>query len=241
MPFQKGKLNSNFKNKHTTDLKNCIDCNTIIKFSSKRCKLCHFKWAIGKHASRFKNGKPKCKICNKILSNYDAQYCSKHKGILLRKPKNYCIKCKKELKNRKSKYCKKCYLKIFIKKSTKHGLYCKNNKCINCKKYCSPTAKRCKSCNEHFNKLGIKNPQFIHGKSHLPYSKNFLKIRLLILKRDNYTCQLCNKYGKTVHHMDYNKQNDRKNNLIATCKKCNSKVNTNRDYWFAYFTYIMEN
>ena len=30
-------------------------------------------------------------------------------------------------------------------------------------------------------------------------------------------------------------------NLISTCGKCNRKANYNRDYWFAYFTYVMEN
>jgi len=33
----------------------------------------------------------------------------------------------------------------------------------------------------------------------------------------------------------------RKDNLITLCRQCNTRVNFNRDYWFAYFTYIMEN
>lgn len=31
-----------------------------------------------------------------------------------------------------------------------------------------------------------------------------------------------------------------KNHLITLCGKCNLEVNTNRDYWFAYFEYIIE-
>jgi len=72
------------------------------------------------------------------------------------------------------------------------------------------------------------------------------KIRL----RDNYTCQLCGIYQRDylklhlgqlgIHHIDYNKQNCDEDNLITLCHKCNSKVNFNRDYWFAYFSYIFD-
>jgi len=46
--------------------------------------------------------------------------------------------------------------------------------------------------------------------------------------------------GNVIHHIDYNKLNCQSNNLICLCKKCNSKVNFNRDYWYAYFRYIMD-
>jgi hypothetical protein len=32
-----------------------------------------------------------------------------------------------------------------------------------------------------------------------------------------------------------------KNNLITLCKKCNMKANSNRDYWYAFYSYLMEN
>lgn len=50
----------------------------------------------------------------------------------------------------------------------------------------------------------------------------------------------CGKKGTHVHHIDDNKQNCKKNNLITTCNQCNIKANFNRDYWYAYFTYIVE-
>ena len=43
-----------------------------------------------------------------------------------------------------------------------------------------------------------------------------------------------------IHHIDYNKQNCQKSNLITACQVCNIRANFNRDYWYAYFTYIME-
>lgn len=95
-------------------------------------------------------------------------------------------------------------------------------------------------------KLGINNPAYINGKGYRGYSLKFVSIRPKILKRDNYICQKCTQYGTknhnilTVHHIDYNKENNIKNNLITLCLRCNIQVNGNRDYWYAYFTYLIE-
>lgn len=95
---------------------------------------------------------------------------------------------------------------------------------------------------------GKKNGRYVHGLAYEPYSIEFTEqLKESIRKRDNYTCQFCNKRQETyyrkldVHHINYNKKNCNKNNLISLCSKCNTKVNANRDYYFAYFIYIMEN
>jgi hypothetical protein len=99
---------------------------------------------------------------------------------------------------------------------------------------------------------GKKNGRWIDGRSYEPYTSNFKSSRESIRKRDSYKCQKCgimqhkhlinNKKEKlSIHHIDYNKHNCNPKNLITLCRKCNSIVNTNRDYWYAYFTYIMEN
>ena len=99
---------------------------------------------------------------------------------------------------------------------------------------------------------GKNNPNYKHGLGHLPYSKKYTKeLRRAIRKRDNYKCQYCGMtqeehlqiWGRKIeiHHINYNKQNCKENNLITLCKLCNMKANSNRDYWFAYYTYIMEN
>jgi hypothetical protein len=94
------------------------------------------------------------------------------------------------------------------------------------------------------NNKGNLNGQFIHGLDKREYPKEFdTKLKIFIFKRDNYTCQKCGIYpcnDLTVHHIDYNKLNNKKSNLITLCRKCNSLVNHNRDYWYAYFTYIKE-
>ena len=95
-----------------------------------------------------------------------------------------------------------------------------------------------------------KNPNWHGGKSFEPYSLEFNKqTRKKIKERDNYNCQICginqeklNKiyndtYKKTlrIHHIDYNKQNNKPNNLISLCLPCHAKTNQNREDWINYF------
>jgi len=96
---------------------------------------------------------------------------------------------------------------------------------------------------------GSNNPNWKGGIGRLPYNHDFYKLRHTIWDRDNHTCQKCGtkieeylaefKALLTVHHIDYDKLNDILTNLITLCRKCNSEVNADRDYWYAYFTYIL--
>ena len=95
---------------------------------------------------------------------------------------------------------------------------------------------------------GNKNPNWIDGRSYKPYTKEWTKkLRDEIVKRDGYICQLCNKTedeqnktdslkrGLTVHHIDYDKRNCEKKNLITLCRRCNSIVNFKREDWMKFF------
>ena len=67
---------------------------------------------------------------------------------------------------------------------------------------------------------------------------NLLKEK--IRARDNNHCQYCGKrkYKREldVHHIDYNKKNNEKTNLISLCGSCHMKTNCgNRDEWTAHF------
>ena len=89
------------------------------------------------------------------------------------------------------------------------------------------------------------NSAWCGGISFLPYTSEFNKhLKRRIRKRDKNICQLCckRKYGVelAVHHIDYNKKNCKENNLIALHRSCNCNVNANRDYWYAYFKYIIK-
>jgi len=105
---------------------------------------------------------------------------------------------------------------------------------------------------KHHNKKTRKQISLSLGGTGTPYEtysypKKFLVLRPKILKKDNYTCQKCGQYGTkghnklSIHHIDYNKMNSKEDNLITLCQLCNLKVNFNRDYWYSYFLYKMEN
>jgi hypothetical protein len=87
---------------------------------------------------------------------------------------------------------------------------------------------------------------YIHGQAFNPYSLEFTnELKLKIRKRDNCECQNCGMteeehiiiYGRVldVHHIDYNKENCKENNLISTCKQCNTRANYNREYWIKFY------
>lgn len=87
---------------------------------------------------------------------------------------------------------------------------------------------------------GENSPCWQGGKSFEQYTLNWNKIlRRLIRERDNYICQLCgdlqDDYAFDVHHIDYNKKNCNKNNLITLCRGCHSKTNYNRNKWEKLF------
>jgi len=190
-----------------------------------------------------------CKTCNKGI-NYYSIYCRKCYDLnrLINKVINICKLCGIKI-SKKSKHCIKCNGQIQSKNligknnpNYKKGNYC-NNQCIDCNKLIKQQRKRCKMCDIKWRKqqfIKSNNPNWKGGIGRLPYSYDFKYNRKLVLKRDNYTCLKCGKKGNHVHHIDYNKQNSKLNNLATTCKKCNCEVNANRDYWYAYFTYIME-
>jgi len=49
--------------------------------------------------------------------------------------------------------------------------------------------------------------------------------RRSVFERDNYTCQYCStKEQLSIHHIDFNKFNNKKSNLITACMSCNSKL-----------------
>ena len=86
-----------------------------------------------------------------------------------------------------------------------------------------------------------KNPAWKGGVSFEKYGPEFTKkLKDYIIKRDIFTCQICNtpyqRSDLAVHHIDYNKKNNNKNNLVCVCNTCHSKTNFNRDRWILYFS-----
>jgi hypothetical protein len=78
------------------------------------------------------------------------------------------------------------------------------------------------------------------GKMYETYCKEWTKeLKEFIKYRDGNRCSnpCCSKVSTrlTVHHIDYDKQNNKENNLISLCKSCHAKTNFNRLDWANYF------
>jgi hypothetical protein len=143
----------------------------------------------------------------------------------------------------------------------KDGRTLKQYYCIDCKKEIHKSThlygtKRCRSCIVKYmfkigklNVSGKRNPMFgvhkfgkeasayIHGKAYFPYPIEWnCSLREQIRKRDGYICQLCRKRNIEnkslhVHHIDYNKENCKEDNLVGLCHSCHERTNGNRDYY----------
>lgn len=225
-------------------IRRCIDCGKKFTYWTKsmRCRKCYCIYSIGKNSPGYKCGKikTKCDTCN---------------NILLRIPYH--------IKHNKNNFCNRKCMGIWHSKNIygkKHHLYSQViTRCITCNKIISINLYRFKNTKLHFcnqkcfgvwvsnNKSGKKSPHYIDGRSLLKYPSEFNdKLRLEIRTRDNFECQNCHMteeehiivIGKVLspHHIDYDKFNNLKTNLITLCSWCNSRANKNRKFWQEYYT-----
>jgi hypothetical protein len=186
-------------------------------------------------------------------------YKTKENHHLWQGGKPHCMICGKQLTHYSSKKCKICQLLTMPKGKShpnyKDGFYSDTkNKCIVCNKEISATTKRCQSCAKLGNLNPMKgkmngdlNPNWHGGISQEGYPFEFdEQLKEQIRKRDNYECQNCSMteeehlivLGRVlcIHHIDYDKENCKKDNLITLCHQCNVRANVNRDYWQKVFT-----
>jgi len=83
---------------------------------------------------------------------------------------------------------------------------------------------------------GDKNGSWKGGISSNPYASSFTEqLKSEIRQRDKFVCRVCNGRGWDVHHIDYDKHNSDKNNLVTLCRSCHMKTNFNRDVWMRFF------
>ena len=179
-----------------------------------------------------------CIDCNKKLSsNPKAKRCQKcygesKKGLVL----------SQEIKLKLSKLRKGKNSSLYI-----DGRSYIKNYCIDCHKKIDRRAIRCSSCGAKERQKNPKDcPSYIDGRSRFPYPLGFdNKLKLQIHQRDIFTCQNCEMTEEEhlivigtilhVHHIDYNKDNLDKNNLITLCQGCNLRANFNRTYWINFY------
>jgi hypothetical protein len=222
------------------------------------------------NVDKLKENKKKYYLKNKSkILNKSIKYYYKNKPIILQKrkvyakknrlkikiyQKEYRIENKEQIKLSKKEWYHKniVYIRNYFKEyrdknclNLRHNLqkrrYNKKKKCPSCNKIIRNTSHFCTKC-----RIGKNHPSWVNGISYEPYGLDWTeRLRKKIRKRDNYTCQLCNEKIKgrkiDVHHIDYNKKNNVKENLISLCHPCHIKTNTNRDYWTPYFyNYLAE-
>ncbi len=101
---------------------------------------------------------------------------------------------------------------------------------------------RCTYCSN----IGERSSFWQGGISKLPYSQEWTEeLKEKIRIRDHFGCQNCGMTEEEhlivngrilpVHHIDYNKENCKEDNLITLCVSCNSRANFNREYWTKFY------
>ena len=91
--------------------------------------------------------------------------------------------------------------------------------------------------------IGPNNPNWHGGGSFLPYPRGWNNcLREAIRRRDNQTCILCGKIQimprHDVHHINYEKEDLRPENLVTLCADCHRKTNGDREYWENLFVMV---
>lgn len=202
-------------------------------------------------------GKKFCPVCGKELIGWFARKkvtCSKecanfsktHSGE--NHPRwngeKSCVVCGKELTGsvkRKNKTCSdKCasILGSEIRMGEKSARW-KPELDIKCRECGKPTRRLYKAifcsrkCSSEWKSKHLSrenSPLWKGGSAYEDYPSEFnSKFRAEIRKRDGYFCQLCHikSFHLDVHHIDENKKNCLKENMVSLCRSCHRKVHWN--------------
>ena len=212
------------KNKQFVKREKCCVCGREVykqphdlkRYKKHFCShKCQGIWQNGSNNPCFKGGKKeiKCLYCGKIKiidPNAKTKFCSRqcygkhHKGTKTTKIIKGCDYCKKEI--------------MILRCKAKRNTFCSRN-CAN--KY-------------HSKRMTASgNPAWRNGIGNLPWGYEFNnQLKNKIKKRDNKVCRLCeDNKNLLIHHIDYNKLNNKDDNLITLCFQCHGKTNYKREFW----------
>ena len=87
-------------------------------------------------------------------------------------------------------------------------------------------------------RTGEKATNWQGGLSFEEYPREFnQKLKNKIRERDQFQCQFegIHKGRLSIHHIDYNKENNNLSNLITLCIRHNGMANFHRIFWMTYF------
>lgn len=221
-----------YKSMEKTHNKKCKWCSKSFVTKNKKIVFCSHKCVAD--SLRGKMVEFSCDFCGKLVKEKEGQYNLSKNHFCSRKCHN---NWRDEFGKKKTYVCEICGEK-FDSYFTKQ-------------KFCS---------HKCFYKYRDKNPRLFSGenssnwkggKSFEPYNSDFNeKLKNKIRKRDNYRCQQCfrhqdelfkntkagiRRYKLSVHHIDYDKKNNRPENLISLCVVCHAQTGFGREDWTTYF------
>lgn len=186
-----------------------------------------------------------CGILKESEKRQTTEFCpSCARKISRPKTLYYCIDCNKPI-SRNAEQCKSC-AQIGKKRPKQSEKIKGENNSFFGKKHTEESKQKI----SEKAKIRLKDPR-----NHPNFRPNISRIypiiwtpqlRKKIRNRDNHECQYCYKSEDElnrvlcVHHIDYDKQNCNETNLISLCLDCHLHTQTNRNYWYVYFTYYLE-
>lgn len=200
--------------------------------------------------------KTKCLNCNKTVWRFPSQtsrkFCSRECGykyqakqIALREDgiasgtrvffKRNCPHCGKSFLQTASHKDRPSYCSATCYHASRHRGYATCEQCgKNFEKRQTTPTTRNRFCSFECFSIWQRGENAPHWKGGVSYwrSPDWQKIRVQILKRDNYTCQNCGKRGGNelhVHHISrwLESHNNSPENLTTLCLKCHRKIEHN--------------
>lgn len=198
----------------------CLDDKGYEKYCSKKC-FCEYKVK-----SRIKRI---CEVCGKefhiVKSRLKAanhgKFCSiPCKGKWMEKN---CIGKNNSNWSRVEVFCENCGKSKLVIQSDigkRKGFFCN---------------RECKGMWMSKNVRGETSYSWRGGSTSYP-SEFCLSLKETIRNRDGRKCFICKNKEEDnrlldIHHIDYDKRNNREINLVSLCRKCHMRTNGNRDYW----------
>ena len=216
--------------------------NKIRNTGKTRFKKGHIhtkNWLIAMHNMKGQIRKKRkilfCKNCDKEF--YNKEYSNRRKFC---SRECYYLSLKEYRKIRFILECKQCHKEFTVTPANIKKIFC-SQKC----QWKSMEGREQKSNWIEKQRVQISGDKcwlWKGGISADPYGLEFNnQLKEQVRKRDRYRCQQCFRHQDelneklSIHHIDYDKKNNKSNNLISLCRVCHIQTNYSRDDWTNYF------